>query len=94
MVGQGINETTKGIWIWPELKKKENMNTKILFFDCESISGGESSIFLDGFIFFLLFFISSAIIHNTTSNIDQNGISEISILNSMTETFNIKVIVV
>ena len=68
------------------------MNTKILFFDCEATFGGrDQSLYNNNYILFLLFFIAAGFVNNTTSNIDENGIEEMKILNNLTEAFSIKV---
>lgn len=91
-IGNGTNQCTKGIWVWPELRKKENMNTKILFLDCEAISGGrEPSIYAKNQILFLLFFICSAFVNNSDSNIDNKGVEELNLFNSISDSFSLKV---
>lgn len=68
------------------------MNTKILLLDCEAIFGGKQpSIYSNNYILFLLFFISAGFIHNSDSNIDDNGVLEMTLFNSITDAFNIKV---
>lgn len=68
------------------------MNTKILFLDCEAIFGGrEPSLFSRNHVLFLLFFIASGFIHNTDSNIDNNGIEEMNLFNTIGDSFALKV---
>ena len=87
------NESTRGIWICPELKAKEKTGTKILFLDTEAISGlnNDNKFYSENFIYLLLFFISSCIIHNTDTDINNEGLSEIKFLENLGEAFNLKV---
>lgn len=79
-VSSSINSCTKGIWIWGNVKKKQNSNAKILFLDSEGTSSYDRSTrTYDSKIFALVVLISSLFLYNTTSNIDEQGISELSL---------------
>lgn len=87
-------QCTKGIWMSPELKRKENMNTKILFLDCEAIFGAKSddkNIYNNNHMLFLLFFISSCFVFNTNSCISPESINELFPISNLAQGFNIKV---
>jgi hypothetical protein len=79
-VSSTINSCTKGIWLWGNIKKKVNSNAKIIFVDSEGTSSFDRSTkTYDSKIFALVVLISSLFIYNTTSNIDEQGISELSL---------------
>ena len=79
-VDSSINSCTKGIWIWGNYKKKDGSNAKIIFIDSEGTSSVDRSTkTYDSKIFALVVLISSLFLYNTTSNIDEQGISELSL---------------
>lgn len=94
-VDSKISSCTKGIWMWGNYRKSLTGNrTKILFIDSEGTSatdGGTRTY--DSRIFALVVLISSLFIYNTTSNIDEHGISELSLAahlsNAITTNSNI-----
>jgi len=61
--------------------------------DTEAISGlnNDNKFYSENFIYLLLFFISSCIIHNTDTDINNEGLSEIKFLENLGEAFNLKV---
>ena len=87
-----MNYCTKGVWIWGSPKEKIGGRAKILFIDSEGISALNNSKTYDAKIFTLIVLISSLFIYNTTSNIDENGISELALAaqlsNSITTSVN------
>ena len=79
-VESSINSCTKGIWLWGNFRKKQNGTAKIIFIDSEGTSAVDrSSKTYDAKIFALIVLISSLFIYNTTSVIDESGISELSL---------------
>lgn len=65
--------------MWGTPKEKIGGNAKILFIDSEGTSSIGTSKSYDAKIFALIVLISSLFIYNTTSNIDENGISELAL---------------
>ena len=60
--------------------------------DSEAISGtNDNKLYSENYIYLLLFFISSCIIHNTDSDIDDEGLKEIRFLENLADSFNLKV---
>lgn len=51
----------------------------------------QSDFHSQNFIYLLLFFISSCLIHNTNSDIETEGLNEIKFLENLTESFSLKV---
>ena len=83
--GSDNNPTgTKGVRMWSFPKEKKGGKAKILFFDSDAIS--------DAKMFSLLFFISSLLINNTNSIIDNTGLSELAITNKLSNSFLTNVI--
>eukprot|EP00340_Litonotus_pictus_P005854 CAMPEP_0170524004 /NCGR_PEP_ID=MMETSP0209-20121228/9453_1 /TAXON_ID=665100 ORGANISM="Litonotus pictus, Strain P1" /NCGR_SAMPLE_ID=MMETSP0209 /ASSEMBLY_ACC=CAM_ASM_000301 /LENGTH=613 /DNA_ID=CAMNT_0010812461 /DNA_START=48 /DNA_END=1886 /DNA_ORIENTATION=- len=79
-VDSTINSCTKGIWIWGNVKKRDGNNAKIIFIDSEGTSSiDRSTRTYDSKIFALVVLMSSMFLYNTTSNIDEQGISELSL---------------
>lgn len=64
-----------------------------MLLDCEALYGvKQASLYSKNHILFLLFFIASGFIFNTDSNIDESGITEMNLINSMGDAFTIKVL--
>lgn len=80
-VDSKISSCTKGIWMWGNYRKSlTGNNTKIIFIDSEGTSATDRGTrTYDSRIFALVVLISSLFIYNTTSNIDEHGISELSL---------------
>ena len=72
-MGSTIEDCTKGAWVWGNYREKQGGKAKILFIDSEALASKD----FDARIFTLLTLISSLFIYNTTSNIDDQGISEL-----------------
>lgn len=82
-----INSCTKGIWIWGGTRKKQGSNEKIIFIDSEGTSSiDRSTKTYDSRIFALVVLISSLFIYNTTGNIDEHSISELSLAAHLSNT--------
>lgn len=79
-VASTLSSCTKGIWLWNNVKTSINSNAKILFLDSEGTSSTDKSTkTYDSRIFALVVLISSLFLYNTYSNIDEHGISELSL---------------
>lgn len=82
-VAPTLQSCTKGIWIWGNTKNSQNIfnnNCKIIFIDSEGMSSTDKSTkTYDSRIFALIVLISSLFLYNTYSNIDENGINELSL---------------
>ena len=93
-VASTLQSCTKGIWLWGTPKKSLNGNAKIIFLDSEGTSSiDKSTKTYDSRIFALVVLISSLFLYNTYSNIDENGINELSLAahlsNAITTNSNI-----
>lgn len=79
-VASTLSSCTKGIWLWNNVKTSVNSNARILFLDSEGTSSTDKSTkTYDSRIFALVVLISSLFLYNTYSNIDEHGISELSL---------------
>jgi len=79
-VASSLQSCTKGIWLWGNAKNSLNGNAKIIFLDSEGTSSTDKSTkTYDSRIFALVVLISSLFLYNTYSNIDEHGISELSL---------------
>ena len=79
-VASSLQSCTKGIWLWGTPKNSLNGNAKIVFLDSEGTSSTDKSTrTYDSRIFALVVLISSLFLYNTYSNIDENGINELSL---------------
>ena len=79
-VASTLQSCTKGIWLWGNYKNSLNGNAKIIFLDSEGTSSTDKSTkTYDSRIFALVVLISSLFLYNTYSNIDEHGISELSL---------------
>ena len=93
-VASSLQSCTKGIWLWGTPKNSLNGNAKIVFLDSEGTSSiDKSTKTYDSRIFALVVLISSLFLYNTYSNIDENGINELSLAahlsNAITTNSNI-----
>ena len=93
-VASSLQSCTKGIWLWGTPKNSLNGNAKIVFLDSEGTSSTDKSTrTYDSRIFALVVLISSLFLYNTYSNIDENGINELSLAahlsNAITTNTNI-----
>ena len=93
-VASSLQSCTKGIWLWSTPKNSLNGNAKIVFLDSEGTSSTDKSTkTYDSRIFALVVLISSLFLYNTYSNIDENGINELSLAahlsNAITTNSNI-----
>ena len=93
-VASSLESCTKGIWLWSTPKNSLNGSAKIVFLDSEGTSSTDKSTrTYDSRIFALVVLISSLFLYNTYSNIDENGINELSLAahlsNSITTNTNI-----
>ena len=93
-VASSLESCTKGIWLWGTPKNSLNGNAKIVFLDSEgTASTDKSTRTYDSRIFALVVLISSLFLYNTYSNIDENGINELSLAahlsNAITTNSNI-----
>lgn len=87
-----ISSCTKGIWVWGNFRKKKNGNAKIIFIDSEGTSSVDRSTkTYDSKIFALVVLISSLFLYNSTSVIDENGISELSLAAHLSSSIEVKV---
>lgn len=77
-VSSQIARSSKAIYLWGNYKLNEKTNSKMLFIDTELSSNYDSSF--DPKLFALLYLISSVLIYNTSSNMDEKSISDFSII--------------
>lgn len=93
MVDSRISSCTKGIWLWGNYKKSIGGNAKIIFIDSEGTSSTDRSTrTYDSRIFALVVLISSLFLYNTFSNIDEHGISDLSLAAHLSTSIQTNVI--
>jgi hypothetical protein len=80
---------SKGVYIWGNYKQKDNSKAKILFIDTELSCSRDS--YTDPKLFTLLYLISSILIYNSSSFIDENAFSEFSVLPEIPNTLSTNV---
>jgi hypothetical protein len=73
--------------MWGCPKEKTGGKGKILFLDSEETS----SKTYDSKLFALIFLISSLLIHNSNSNIDESGLSELSLATQLSSSISANV---
>ena len=78
-VSSQTTRSSKGIYIWGNYKSKDKSKSKMLFIDTE-FSSSNNDMSCGPKIFTLLYLISSVLLYNTSSFIDEKSISEFSIL--------------
>ena len=90
-VGPTINRCTRGIWIWGEpivCKMASGEECACIILDTEGLGGVESNLKYDTRLFSLVILLCSTLIYNSLGSIDENAISNLSLVTQLSE--NIK----
>lgn len=90
-VGPSINRCTRGIWIWGEpimCKMASGEECACIILDTEGLGGVESNLKYDTRLFSLVILLCSTLIYNSLGSIDENAISNLSLVTQLSE--NIK----
>jgi hypothetical protein len=84
-VGPTINPCTKGLWMWTGYLSTEYQNEKlrVLLIDSEGIGAFDEDENHDTKIFLLALLLSSYFIYNSMGTIDENAISNLSLIVSL-----------
>lgn len=92
-VGPTINPCTKGIWVWGKPIKGQSPDGEILnilVIDTEGIGALDEDSNHDVRIFSLAIMLSSCFIYNSVGNIDENAISNLSLVINITKHIHLK----
>ena len=87
-VGPTVNACTKGLWIWPypvQGRTKDGRNCSILIIDSEGIGALDESTDHDTRIFSLAVLLSSHFVYNSVGAIDENALSNLSLVVNITK---------
>jgi hypothetical protein len=90
-VGPTINRCTRGIWLWGEpimCTMASGEQCACIILDTEGLGGVESNLKYDTRIFSLIVLLCSTLIYNSLGSIDENAISNLSLVTQLSE--NIK----
>jgi hypothetical protein len=81
-VGPTINPCTKGLWLWGDTLEGEYQGEKlkVLLIDSEGIGAFDEDENHDSKIFLLALLLSSYFIYNSMGTIDENAISNLSLI--------------
>lgn len=77
--------------MWGNYREKPTGTAKMIFIDTEGLSSLVSTKSYDAKIFALIILISSIIIYNSYSNIDEAGISELGLATELANSISINV---
>jgi Guanylate-binding protein, N-terminal domain/Guanylate-binding protein, C-terminal domain len=92
-VGPTINPCTKGIWVWGKPVKGQSPEGEILnilVIDTEGIGALDEDSNHDVRIFSLAIMLSSCFIYNSVGNIDENAISNLSLVINITKHIHLR----
>jgi hypothetical protein len=78
--------------IWGNIRDKIGGRSKILFIDTEGILNSSKNASEDCKIFSMIFLISSLLLYNSNSFIDENGILDLSVLSMLNSSISTNVI--
>lgn len=77
--------------MWGNYRDKQIGNAKIIFIDTEGLSSLGSTKDHDAKIFAMVILISSIMLYNTYSNIDETGISELGLATELSNAISLNV---
>ena len=92
-VGSTINACTKGIWMWArpiKAQTEENTLVNMVVIDSEGLGSLEADASHDCRIFALILLISSTFLYNSVGAIDENSISNLSVVINITKHLSVK----
>lgn len=92
-VGSTVNACTKGIWIWGRPLKAQTEDGQIvnlIVLDSEGFGSLDQDSSHDCRIFALILLLSSVFIYNSTGVIDENAISNLSVVINLTKHLRVK----
>jgi hypothetical protein len=82
-VGPTINPCTKGLWVWTdpiEIETYDGDVIKVLLIDSEGLGAFDEDQNHDTRIFLLALLLSSCFIYNSVGTIDENALSNLSLI--------------
>lgn len=92
-VGPTVNPCTKGLWVWAspvEGRTKDGRPCTIIVIDSEGIGALDTDTDHDTRIFSLAILLSSCFVYNSVGAIDENAISNLSLVVNITKHVHIK----
>ena len=87
-IGSTINACTKGIWVWGRPVKAQTEDGSIVnmvVMDSEGLGSLEADASHDSRIFALILLLSSTFVYNSTGAIDENSLSQLSVVINITK---------
>ena len=91
-VGPTINRCTRGIWLWGEPLSCTTENGEqcaCIILDTEGLGGVESNLKYDTRIFSLVILLCSTLVYNSLGSIDENAISNLSLVTQLSENIRL-----
>lgn len=92
-VGSTINACTKGIWMWArpiKAQTEDNTLVNMVVIDSEGLGSLEADASHDCRIFALILLMSSTFLYNSVGAIDENSISNLSVVINITKHLSVK----
>ena len=92
-IGSTINACTKGIWVWGRPVKAETDDGTIvnmIVMDSEGLGSLEADASHDSRIFALILLLSSTFVYNSTGAIDENSLSQLSVVINITKHISVR----
>ncbi|CAG9318600.1 unnamed protein product [Blepharisma stoltei] len=92
-VGPTINPCTKGLWIWSEpipVKAVDGQDVSLLVIDSEGLGAFDEDANHDTRIFMLSVLLSSYFIYNSVGSIDENALTNLSLIVNLTKSLQIR----
>lgn len=92
-VGPTVNPCTKGIWVWGTPIKgqtSEGDPVNVLIMDSEGIGSTDEDQTHDTRVFSLAILLASNFIYNSMGSIDENALSNLSLVVNLTKNIHIK----
>lgn len=90
-VGPTINPCTKGLWLWRECLKNEDVeeDVDVILLDTEGFGGMDENTTHDSRIFLFSLLLSSFFIYNSQGNIDETALNNISLIINLAKDIRI-----
>jgi hypothetical protein len=92
-VGPTINPCTKGLWIWNQpiyTQTSDGQDVAAIIIDSEGLGAFDEDANHDTRIFMLALLLSSYFIYNSVGSIDENAISNLSLVVNLTKQLQVK----
>ena len=90
-VGPTVNPCTKGLWLWRECLKSNELeeDVDVLLLDTEGFGGMDENTTHDSRIFLFSLLLSSFFIYNSQGNIDETALNNISLIINLAKDIKI-----